>query len=605
MLRHLLLVGAVSLAVVKAQDDRAVCLSDSAHQWGYNTLGQSPCEVAGDLLSVCLGRDVYIVALDPDRIYSGSQASGDGNDCRCSSVYYAVLASCSQCQGRDWGTWEDQIENCAGVTYPRTLPISIPVGTRVPPWAYLDYPSIGTFDVAVARAAIAGSTSITPTPTPTPTPSSSSRPTTSTPGGNTGGNGGNTGGNGGNTGGNGGNNGGNGGNNGGSNGGDDDDPFPGPEPEKKTNVGAIVGGVVGGLAALGIIGGLIAFILLRNKKNKQQQANFGAYGEKPPVASPYFPQPQSPMGPAMTGGTAVYNPNDPSTFPTPVTQPQYTGQNPSPYGSPQVQPQPNAMGYQQSPFATPPATSMNTSFAHTDGSSPYAQPTQLTGGSYAPVPGGQGPARPVGGYAGEIIEMGSNEKPFVVFGYGSLIFKPPPHVIKKTPGFLKGYVRRFAQKSHDHRGTPESPGRVVTLVHKEEWDKFSQSDAFPDDDTVWGVAYTIDPAYEAEVRDYLDYREKDGYTMEVLDIYGIDQTTKEEQVIIHDCLMAFCTGGSEPLDSLAQTIWSSVGPSGPNKEYLFNLVKSVRELSPNSYDSHLYALESRVRELDHLHGNQG
>ncbi|KAF8629008.1 hypothetical protein AX17_005864 [Amanita inopinata Kibby_2008] len=98
--------------------------------------------------------------------------------------------------------------------------------------------------------------------------------------------------------------------------------------------------------------------------------------------------------------------------------------------------------------------------------------------------------------------------PFVVFGYGSLIFKPPPHVIAQVPGFLKGYVRRFAQESHDHRGTPENPGRVVTLVHKEDWDSFSDSDSFPDDDIVWGIAYTIDPAYVSEVRDYLDYREK-------------------------------------------------------------------------------------------------
>ncbi|KAF7340556.1 Gamma-glutamylcyclotransferase [Mycena sanguinolenta] len=261
--------------------------------------------------------------------------------------------------------------------------------------------------------------------------------------------------------------------------------------------------------------------------------------------------------------------------------------------------------------------------------------------------------------------------PFVVFGYGSLIFKvddllrstvrlsdclaPSASLLRmsfprlQVPGFLKGYVRRFAQKSHDHRGTPENPGRVVTLVHKEDWDLFSNSDPFPDEDTVWGtgVAYTIDPEYEADVRAYLDYREKDGYTMETMPIYGVVDGL--EAVIIpnvcrspsicafpfsHSCLSlpGLCDAtlavkitrlsvrlsfthtyarihsnshpmylkvGSEPLPALAHRIWISVGPSGPNKEYLYNLANAVRKLSPESYDKHLFALEELVKALDH------
>ncbi|KAJ7328050.1 ChaC-like protein [Mycena albidolilacea] len=190
--------------------------------------------------------------------------------------------------------------------------------------------------------------------------------------------------------------------------------------------------------------------------------------------------------------------------------------------------------------------------------------------------------------------------PFVVFGYGSLIFKPPPNVVAQVPGFLKGYVRRFAQKSHDHRGTPQNPGRVVTLVHKEDWDLFSSSDPFPDEDIVWGVAYTIDPEFEADVRAYLDYREKDGYTMETMPIYGV--VDGAETVIIPNCYVGRKDNpsfiGSEPLPALAHRIWISVGPSGPNKEYLYNLANAVRELSPESYDKHLFALESLVKAMD-------
>ena len=66
--------------------------------------------------------------------------------------------------------------------------------------------------------------------------------------------------------------------------------------------------------------------------------------------------------------------------------------------------------------------------------------------------------------------------------------------------------------------------------------------------------------------------------------------------------------GSESLDQLAEIIWRSVGPSGRNKvtflrggvlrvltrqtqDYLYELAKAVHKLSPESHDSHLYALE--------------
>uniref|UniRef100_V5ERK9 glutathione-specific gamma-glutamylcyclotransferase n=1 Tax=Kalmanozyma brasiliensis (strain GHG001) TaxID=1365824 RepID=V5ERK9_KALBG len=192
---------------------------------------------------------------------------------------------------------------------------------------------------------------------------------------------------------------------------------------------------------------------------------------------------------------------------------------------------------------------------------------------------------------------------FDIFGYGSLIFKPPPYVIAATPCYIKGFVRRFAQHSVDHRGTRDRPGRVVTLVKASDWHPLRRSAKVdepksPEGDIVWGVSFTIDPSHAAVVRKYLDYREKNGYSPMHVPLYTSDEG--EEKVVLKNALVyvglpsnpAFV--GPQSLDALAQRIYTCEGPSGPNPEYLLNLAKAVRELAPQSVDHHLFSLEKRL-----------
>jgi cation transport protein ChaC len=164
-----------------------------------------------------------------------------------------------------------------------------------------------------------------------------------------------------------------------------------------------------------------------------------------------------------------------------------------------------------------------------------------------------------------------------VFGYGSLIYKIDFPYLEREPASIIGWTRRFWQGSHDHRGTPDSPGRVVTLI--------------PSPGAIChGMAYLVDH----DVFEHLDHREKNGYERCAvrLDLEKTEQTVDGLTYVAAVDNHAYL--GPAPLPELAAHISRSSGPSGSNTDYLLQLAQALRQLG--AHDPHIYALEALLRE---------
>ncbi|KAK2059255.1 ChaC-domain-containing protein [Colletotrichum caudatum] len=191
---------------------------------------------------------------------------------------------------------------------------------------------------------------------------------------------------------------------------------------------------------------------------------------------------------------------------------------------------------------------------------------------------------------------------FWLYGYGSLIWKPPPHFDRRIPGWVTGYVRRFWQVlsnpviSQDHRGTSEAPGRVVTLIERSFWEQLTDHhDSAPD--RVWGVAYRIKADKVAEVKDYLDIREINGYTIHYAPFYPADGSEPIRTLVYIGTPDNDQFVGPQDPQALAAHIRKSRGPSGLNIDYLLGLEKALDELGPESGDVHVTDLSDRVRAI--------
>ena len=168
---------------------------------------------------------------------------------------------------------------------------------------------------------------------------------------------------------------------------------------------------------------------------------------------------------------------------------------------------------------------------------------------------------------------------FWVFGYGSLIYKVDFPVLDRAEARIEGWSRRFWQGSHDHRGRPEAPGRVATLIRTP-------------GRSCRGVAWRV----SHDVFDHLDHREKNGYARYRLPMQMIDADHPTAAGVIYVAEEGNPAWlGPAPDAELAAQIATAEGPSGTNADYLFRLADALRERDED--DDHVFELERRVRAL--------
>ncbi|XP_014672395.1 PREDICTED: glutathione-specific gamma-glutamylcyclotransferase 1-like [Priapulus caudatus] len=180
---------------------------------------------------------------------------------------------------------------------------------------------------------------------------------------------------------------------------------------------------------------------------------------------------------------------------------------------------------------------------------------------------------------------------FWVFGYGSLIWKPGFSYTSKTVGYVKGFSLKFWQGNCTHRGTPEKPGRVATLIT----DKNALA---------WGVAYeVVGPEQTEEAYEHLNMRECNlgGYQTCITDFHAHAGDDSTALVSTLPVVVYIATEenphyvGASSIDTMALDIASAEGQCGHNVEYLMKLTRFFHE--EDLLDDELFALERAVMRI--------
>jgi cation transport protein ChaC len=153
-----------------------------------------------------------------------------------------------------------------------------------------------------------------------------------------------------------------------------------------------------------------------------------------------------------------------------------------------------------------------------------------------------------------------------VFGYGSLMWNPGFEYAAREVARLSDYARSFCMWSIHHRGTVDDPGLVLAL---------DQENGAACD----GYAFALHVDQQDDVLAYLREREliSSAYLERRLAIDLRSGARVEAITYVIDPVHEQYCGGLE-LERQAQIIAGATGGRGPNKEYLWNTEKHLREM---------------------------
>jgi cation transport protein ChaC len=163
-----------------------------------------------------------------------------------------------------------------------------------------------------------------------------------------------------------------------------------------------------------------------------------------------------------------------------------------------------------------------------------------------------------------------------IFGYGSLMWRPDFTFAERCVGVASGWSRRFWQGSTDHRGVPDAPGRVVTLLPEAGTD-------------CWGMVYRVTDALRDEVLAGLDHRERGGFDRcEVDACFRVPEGEPVRALVYVARPDNPNYLGDAPLAEIAAQIRRSHGPSGDNVAYAVELARALREMGAE--DDHVFSV---------------